>query len=150
MNKLYFTRDIPEGKCVPKNLLAPAKPPTKKAKPPPKSAAQSIPVESGEHVQEFRVKWSGTKNFTPSRSRSRSPYIGSPLNTSYAEFFRFMLQFLCLQMCVYGGGVVPRGGGVGDRHLVTIPQGVVGDRLPWGGEQQGGGVHMPCAYGDKC
>ena len=43
-NKLYFTRDIPEGKWVPKNLLAPAKRPTKKAKPPPKSAAQSIPV----------------------------------------------------------------------------------------------------------
>jgi len=60
-NKLYFTRDIPEGKWVPKNLLAPAKPPTKKAKPPPKSAAQSIPVESGEHVQEFKVKWSRTK-----------------------------------------------------------------------------------------
>ena len=29
---------------------------------------------------------------------------------------------------------------MGDRHLVTIPQGVVGDRLPWGGERQGGGV----------
>ena len=41
-------------------------------------------------------------------------------------------------MCVYGGGVVPQGG-VGDRHLVTIPQGVVGDRLPWGGERHGGG-----------
>ena len=26
-----------------------------------KSAAQSIPVESGEHVQEFKVKWSRTK-----------------------------------------------------------------------------------------
>ena len=49
-----------------------------------------------------------------------------------------MLQFLCLQMCVYGWGVVPQGG-VGDRHLVTIPQGVVGDRLPWGGERHGGG-----------
>jgi hypothetical protein len=35
------------GSCVvPKNLLAPAKPPTKKAKPPPKSAAQSIPQGS--------------------------------------------------------------------------------------------------------
>ena len=33
---------------------------------------------------------------------------------AYAEFFRFMLQFLCLQMCVYGGGgVVPQGGGWG-------------------------------------
>ena len=31
------------------------------AKPPPKSAAQSIPVESGKHVQEFKVKWSRTK-----------------------------------------------------------------------------------------
>ena len=35
----------------------------------------------------------------------------------------------------------PRGG-VGDRHLVTVPQGVVGDRLPWGGEGQGGGVGL--------
>ena len=62
-NKLYFTRDIPEGKWVPKNLLALAKPPTKKAKPPPKSAAQSILVESGEHVQDFKVEWSRTKKF---------------------------------------------------------------------------------------
>ena len=60
-NKLYFTRDIPEGKWVPKNLLA--KPPTKNAKPPPKSAVQSILVESGERVQEFKVKWSRTKKF---------------------------------------------------------------------------------------
>ena len=70
-NKLYFTRDIPEGKWVPKNLLAPAKPPTKKAKPPPKSAAQSIPVETGEHVQEFKVKWSRTKK-SPRREVVRS------------------------------------------------------------------------------
>ena len=88
-NKLYFKRDIPEGKRAPKNLLAPAKPLTKKAKPPPKSAAQSIPVESGEHVQEFKVSGAGPRNFTPSRSRSRSPYIGSPLNVSYAEFLRY-------------------------------------------------------------
>ena len=31
------------------------------AKPPPKSAAQSTPVESGEHLQELKVKWSRTK-----------------------------------------------------------------------------------------
>ena len=55
-----------------------------------------------------------------------------------------MLQFLCLQVCVYGGGAVPQGG-PGDRHLVTVPQGVVGDRLPWGGEGQGGGEYAkPC------
>ena len=142
-NKLYFTRDILEGKWVPQNLLAPAKPPTKKAKPPPKSAAQSIPVESGEHVQEFKVSGAGPRNFRPSRSRSRSPYIGSPLNVSYAEFFRFMLQFLCLQMCVYSGSAVPRGGG--GVHLVTVPQGVVGDRptcrsLGWGTTRGGGGT----------
>ena len=71
--------------------------------------------------------------------------MGSPLNVSYAEFFRFMLQSLCLQMCVYGGSAVPQGG-LGDRHLVTIPQGVVGDRLPWGGERQGagGGGDLEC------
>ena len=28
---------------------------------------------------------------------------------------------------------------MGDRHLVTVPQGVVGDCLSWGGERQGGG-----------
>ena len=33
--------------------------------------------------------------------------------------------------------MVPRGL-VGDRHLVTIPQGMAGDCLPWGGEEQGG------------
>ena len=62
-NRLYFTRDIPEGKWVPNDLLAPAKPPTKRAKPPPKSAAQNITVESGEHVQDFKVKWSEIKKF---------------------------------------------------------------------------------------
>ena len=36
--------------------------------------------------------------------------MGSPLNISYAEFFRFMLQFLCVQMCVCGGSAVPQGG----------------------------------------
>ena len=35
----------------------------KRAKPPRKGAIQSIPVESGEHVQEFEVKWSRTKKF---------------------------------------------------------------------------------------
>ena len=34
-----------------------------------------------------------------------------------------------------------------DRHLVTIPQGVVGDRLPWGGERQGGGEGKSSAQG---
>ena len=42
---------------------------------------------------------------------SRSPpYIGSPLKVSYAEFFRFRLQFLCLQMCVYVIVRSPKGG----------------------------------------
>ena len=51
------------GYLVPKGLLAPvsAKPPAKRAKPPPKGAAQSM--HSGDHVQEFKVEWSGTKEF---------------------------------------------------------------------------------------
>ena len=84
-----------------------------------------------------RSSGAGPRKFTPSWSRSRSQYIGSPLNVSYAEFFRFMLQFLCLKMCVYGRGAVPQGGGGGPS--LTVPQGVVGDRLPWGGEGRGGG-----------
>ena len=88
-----------------------------------------------------RSSGAGPRKFTLSWSRIRSPYIGSPLNVSYAEFFCIMLQFLCLQMCVYVGSAVPQGG-VGDRHLVTVPQGVVGDRLPWGEEGQGGGEGM--------
>ena len=76
-----------------------------------------------------RSSGAGPRKCTPSWSRSRSPYISSPLNVSYAEVFCFrlqFLQFLCLQMCVYGSSAVPQGG--------------VGDRLPWGGEGQGGGV----------
>ena len=49
-------------------------------------------------------------------------------------------------MCVYGGSAVPQGE-LGDRHLVTVPQGVVGDRLPWGGEGQGGGRAGLCLKG---
>ena len=43
----------------------------------------------------------------------------------------------------------PRGG-MGDRHLVTVPQGVVGDRLPWGGEQQGGGGYPVSKCSSNC
>ena len=39
----------------------------KRAKPPPKGAVRSIPVENCEHVQEFKVKWSRTKKFYTSR-----------------------------------------------------------------------------------
>ena len=46
-----------------------------------------------------------------------------------------MLQFLCLQMCVYGGSAVPRG--------------VVGDRLPWGGERQGAGGYWQVLTGSR-
>ena len=53
-----------------------------------------------------------------------------------------MLQLLCLQVCMYGGSPVPQGG-VGDRHLATVPWGVVGDRLPWAGEGHGGGGGLP-------
>ena len=53
-------RDSLEGKWVPTVLLAPvsARPPTKRAKPPPKGAAQS-----GGHVEDFKFKLSRTKKF---------------------------------------------------------------------------------------
>ena len=38
-------------------------------------------------------------------------------------------------------------GGGGGRHLVTVPQGVAGDHLPWGGEGQGGGRVCLCRNG---
>ena len=91
----------------------------------------------GKVVSMFRSSRSsgaGPRNLTPRRSRSRSLYIGSPLNASYAVFFRFSVQFLCLKMCVHSGSM-----GEG-RHLATVPQGVVGVCLPWGGAGQGGGV----------
>ena len=68
--------------------------------------------------------------------------MGSPLNVSYAEFFRFMLQFLCLQMCVYGGSAVPQGGG-GGPSLGDRPPGVGGgpSSLGWG-TTRGGGTFM--------
>ena len=58
-----------------------------------------------------------------------------------ASVRRLSLQFLnfCACKCACTVGVWSPRGGVGDSHLVTIPQGVVGDRLPWGGERHGGG-----------
>ena len=51
-------------------------------------------------------------------------------------YFVFCRNF-CASQCVYGGGTVFFGGG-GGRRLATVTQGVAGDRLPWGGEGQGG------------
>ena len=47
---------------------------------------------------------------------------------------------LCCNFCACKCActAVVRGGG--GRRLVTVPHGVVGDRLPWGGEGQEGGV----------
>ena len=45
----------------------------------------------------------------------------------------------CACKCACTVGVWSPKGGVADRHLVTIPHGVLGDRLPWGGERHGGG-----------
>ena len=56
-------------------------------------------MESGEHVQEFKVKWSRTKKFLPSHLRSRSQYIGHPLNPSCAVFLRFAVPE---NVCVLG------------------------------------------------
>ena len=66
--------------------------------------------------------------------------MSSPLNVSYAEFFRFMLQFLCLHMCVCGGSAVPQGGGGGLSHCDRPPGGGGGpSSLGWGTTRGGGG-----------
>ena len=65
-----------------------------------------------------------------------SPYNGTPLNTSHAEFFRFMLQFLCLQMCVYGSSAVPQGGW-GTVTWQPSPRGWWGDVFPVVGKDKG-------------
>ena len=49
---------FPRGGVGDRHLVNP-----KRAEPPPKGAVQSIPVESGEHAQEFKFKWSRTKKF---------------------------------------------------------------------------------------
>ena len=49
---------LPQGGVGDRLLVNP-----KRAKPRPKGAVQSIPVECGEHLQEFKVKWSRTKKF---------------------------------------------------------------------------------------
>ena len=139
-NKLYFTRHIPKGKWVPKDLLAPASLLLRRQNYHPRVLPKAFQWKVVSICKSSRSSGAGPRNFTPIPSRSRSPYIGSLLNASHAEFFRFMLQFLCLQVCVYDGSVVPHGGGVGDRHLATVPQGVVGDRLPWVGKGKGGGL----------
>ena len=48
-----------------------------------------------------------------------------------------------LPLCPACTLVVQSPRGVGGRHLVTVPQGVVGDHLPWGGERKGGGGYKP-------
>ena len=67
--------------------------------------------------------------------------MGSPLNVSYVQFFRFMLQFLCLQMCVCSGSAVPQGGG-GVPSLGDRPPGGGGEpsSLAWGTTRGGGGM----------
>ena len=63
-------------------------------------------------MQEFKVKWSRTKKMYTEPVKEYVSVHWQHLNVSYAEFFRFTLQFLGLQMCMYGGSAVPQGGGV--------------------------------------
>ena len=49
---------LPQGGMGDRHLVNP-----KRAKPWPKGAVQSIPVEKGEHLQEFKVKRSRTTKF---------------------------------------------------------------------------------------
>ena len=57
------------------------------------------------------------------------------------KFFGFMLQFLWLQMCVYGGSAVPQGGGGGPSLGDRPPGGGWGTVFPGVGKDKGGGVN---------
>jgi hypothetical protein len=71
-DKLYFTRNIPEAKWIPKKLEAPTvaepapKPAAKRGKQAaakPAAASASIPVADGEHVQLFKTLWDRKRKF---------------------------------------------------------------------------------------
>ena len=58
-----------------------------------------------------------------------------------------MLQFLCLQMCVYGRGVIPQGGDGGPSLEGHLPGGGGGpSSLGWG-TTRGGGTNLMLAVG---
>ena len=66
------------------------------AKPPAKSAAQSIPVESGEHVQELKVKWSRTgKHYTELRVRHSQLLSGMACQCVVADWYRLRVGAVC-------------------------------------------------------
>ena len=81
---------LPQGGLGDCHLVNP-----KRAKPWPKGAVQSIPVESGEHLQNSRSNGAGGRNSTPSESRSKFHYIGSPLSTRMIFILlHYLLSFL--------------------------------------------------------
>ena len=98
-----------------------------------------------------RSNGAGPRSFTPRRSRSTSQYIGSPLNACSAEFFRFVLQFLCLKACVHGGSAVPPGGD-GGPSLGNRPPGGGGGpcSLGWGRTRGGGGYSESLRQTEGC
>ena len=92
-----------------------------------------------------RSSGAGTRNLTPSWSRSRSQYIGSPLNASYAVFFRFAVQFLCLCVAVR----FPKGGW-GTVTWRPSPRGWRGTVFPGVGQDRGGGGGVLSGRSWKC
>ena len=66
----------------------------KRAKPLPKGAVQSIPVESGEHVQEFKVKWSRTKKFYTQRVKEKISLHWQPMERAHDFHVVALLAFI--------------------------------------------------------
>ena len=108
--------------------------------------ATCIPCTHGRTFCSLPLKWNLTaqpRHFTPSRSRSRSPYIGSPLNTSYAEMLSFYAAISVPANVRVRWWCGPPGG-VGGPSLGNRPPGGGGgpSSLGWGTTRGGGGVSL--------
>ena len=97
VDKLHFTRDIPEDKCVPKDLLAPvfAKPPAKRPNHRPRVLSKASLWKVVSMFRNSRSNGAGGRSFTLSQSRSKFHSIGSPLSAcTIFIFLQYSLSFV--------------------------------------------------------
>ena len=77
-------------------------------------SSQSIPVQSGNHVQGFKVKWSRCRKFNDKPLKQRAIVI----LTSHATQDIYVLRFPSIPIFVHNNGTIPWGQ---ERGLANIP-----------------------------